>query len=115
VRKEDLVYINAKLEAELSSLSSEDQVDYLKDLGIKESGIDKMAKLGYLKLDLISFLTAGEIEVKAWTIKKGMTAVEAAGVIHTDFSRNFIKAQVIPVMVVICKILLKNFFHMTIT
>ncbi|MFH2062422.1 MAG: redox-regulated ATPase YchF, partial [Candidatus Beckwithbacteria bacterium] len=95
VAKKDLVYINAKLEAELSVLSLEDQVNYLKDLGIRESGIDKMAKLAYSKLDLISFLTAGEIEVRAWTIRKGMMAREASGVIHTDFVKNFIKAQVI--------------------
>ena len=95
IEEEDLIYINAKLEVELSSLSLEDQQAYLNDLGINESGIDKMAKLGYGKLDLISFLTAGEIEVKAWTIEKGMVAREAAGVIHTDFSKNFIKAQVI--------------------
>lgn len=91
----DLVYINAKLETELSVLSSEDQASYLSDLGIKESGIDKMARLAYGKLNLISFLTAGEIEVRAWTIRKGMTAREASGVIHTDFAKNFIKAQVI--------------------
>jgi len=95
VDKKDLVYINAKLEAELSVLSSEDQASYLKDLGICESGIDQMARLAYGKLNLISFLTAGEIEVRAWTIKKGATAREAAGVIHTDFVKNFIKAQVI--------------------
>lgn len=95
VSKNDLVYISAKLETELSVLSDDDQAGYLKDLGVDESGIDKMARLAYNKLDLISFLTAGEIEVKAWTIKKGMTARETAGVIHTDFINKFIKAQVI--------------------
>ncbi|MEA3355620.1 MAG: redox-regulated ATPase YchF [Patescibacteria group bacterium] len=95
VTGEDLVYINAKLEVELGVLSIKDQVKYLKDLGIDESGINKMARLAYTKLDLISFLTAGEIEVRAWTIKKGMMAKEASGVIHTDFVKNFIKAQVI--------------------
>lgn len=95
VKKSDLVYINARLEEELSSLSQKDQDTYLVDLGVSESGIEGISKLGYRKLDLISFLTAGEVEVKAWTIKRGSTAVEAAGVIHTDFSKNFIKAQVI--------------------
>jgi ribosome-binding ATPase len=95
IDKSELVYINAQIESELSSLSGEDQVSYLKELGINESGIDKMARLGYKKLKLISLLTAREKEVKAWTITKGMTAREAAGVIHTDFSQKFIKAQVI--------------------
>jgi len=95
VDKNDLVCINAKLEVELSDLTIEDQLQYLEDLRIEESGIESIARLGYRKLDLVSFLTAGEVEVKAWTIKKGMTAVEAAGVIHTDFMKNFIKAQVI--------------------
>jgi ribosome-binding ATPase len=95
IDKSELVYINAKLESELSSMSSEDQTTYLEELGISESGIDKMARLGYQKLNLISFLTAGEKEVRAWTIESGMTAREAAGVIHTDFSQSFIKAQVV--------------------
>ena len=97
VEREDLVYINAQLESELSVLSTDDQEAYLSDLGISKSGIDKMAKVAYKSLKLISFLTAGKIEVKAWTIIKGSLAPRAAGVIHTDFENKFIKAQVVSV------------------
>ena len=89
------IFISAKLESELSSLSEEDQKTYLSDLNIKSSGLDKTAKVCYEKLGLISFLTAGPKEVRAWEIHKGSTAQEAAGTIHTDFSKNFIKAEVI--------------------
>ena len=95
VDKKDLIYISAKMEESLSVLDDEDQKKYLKELGIKESGVDQMARLAYRKLNIVSFLTAGEKEVRAWTIKKGSTAQEAAGVIHTDFSDKFIKAMVV--------------------
>lgn len=88
-------YINAKLESELSSLSAEDQQSYLAELGIPISGLDKVIKICYQKLGLISFLTAGEKEVRAWEIHRGMTAQQAAGRIHGDFEKNFIKAEVI--------------------
>ena len=90
-----VIYINAKLESELSSLSSEDQKAYLKDLGIEESGLDKITRLCFEKLGLISFLTAGVKETRAWEVERGSTAVEAAGRIHTDFIKNFIKAEII--------------------
>ncbi|OGG14633.1 redox-regulated ATPase YchF [Candidatus Gottesmanbacteria bacterium RIFCSPHIGHO2_01_FULL_39_10] len=87
--------ISAKIESELSSLSDDDQKTYLKELGMEESGLDRLIKLAYKTLGLISFLTAGEKEVRAWTIRGGMSAPEAAGVIHTDFEKGFIKADVI--------------------
>ncbi|MGA2911879.1 MAG: redox-regulated ATPase YchF [Candidatus Levyibacteriota bacterium] len=93
---DDIIPVCAKTESELSELSESEQKDYLKELGVEESGLEKVIKEGYQILNLISFLTAGEKEVRAWTITKGMTAVEAAGVIHTDFIKNFIKAEVVP-------------------
>ena len=92
----ETIAVCAKTESELSELSEEEQKDYLKELGVAESGLEKVIKEGYKILNLISFLTAGEKEVRAWTIKKGTTAVNAAGVIHTDFIKNFIKAEVVP-------------------
>jgi hypothetical protein len=91
---EDSVVISAKIESELASLDEPDQKAYLAELGLKESGIERMAKLAYKKLGFISFLTAGKIEARAWTIKSGTPAVDAAGVIHTDFAQKFIKAKV---------------------
>jgi GTP-binding protein YchF len=91
----DIIPVCAKTESELSELTEEEQVQYLKELGVMESGLEKVIKEGYKILDLISFLTAGEKEVRAWTIKKGTTAVDAAGVIHTDFMQKFIKAEVV--------------------
>ena len=92
---EDTIPVCAKTESELSELSAEEQVQYLKELGVSESGLEKVIKEGYKILDLISYLTAGEKEVRAWTIKKGTNALNAAGVIHTDFMKNFIKAEVV--------------------
>lgn len=91
----DVIAVSAKTESELSELSEEEQKDYLKELGVTESGLEKVIKEGYKILDLISFLTAGIKEVRAWTIKRGTNAVNAAGVIHTDFIRGFIKAEVV--------------------
>jgi len=92
---EDTIAVSAKIESELSELSEDEQKDYLKTLGVEESGLERIIKEGYKILNLISFLTAGEKEVRAWTIKKGANAVNAAGVIHTDFMKKFIKAEVI--------------------
>ena len=92
---DNIIAICAKTESELSELSEEEQKQYLKELGVEESGLEKVIKEGYKILDLISFLTAGVKEVRAWTIKKGTTAVNAAGVIHTDFIKGFIKAEVV--------------------
>ena len=84
-----------KIEEELSSLSIEDKKEMLEALGINESGLDKVVKASYDLLGLMSFLTAGEPEVRAWTIKKGTKAPEAAGKIHSDIQRGFIKAEVV--------------------
>ncbi|MDR2437717.1 MAG: redox-regulated ATPase YchF [Endomicrobium sp.] len=89
-----IVSICAKIEAELAELSDNDKGTFLKDLGFKEPTLNRLIKAGYTLLDLETFLTAGEIEVKAWTIKKGSLAPQAAGVIHSDFERGFIRAEV---------------------
>jgi ribosome-binding ATPase len=94
VKPDQIVIVSAKIESELSSLTEEDQQLYLADLGLQKSGLERLAEVAYHALNLQSFLTAGELEVKAWTITQGMKAPEAAGVIHTDFAKNFIKAKV---------------------
>ncbi len=90
-----LVVICAKIESELSELSSGEQKEYLKDLGLDQSGLERLIQKAYQTLGLISFLTAGEKEVRAWTIRNGSSAPEAAGEIHTDFTKKFIKAEVV--------------------
>lgn len=92
--EERFVVICAKIESELAALSDEEQKEYLKDLGLEQSGLERLIQKAYETLGLISFLTAGEKEVKAWTIKDGTTAQNAAGEIHTDFIKKFIKAEV---------------------
>lgn len=87
--------ICAKIESDLSELSEAEQKQYLTELGLKESGLEHLIRRAYAKLGLISFLTCGEKEVRAWTINKGLKAVDAAGVIHTDFTKKFIKAEVV--------------------
>jgi GTP-binding protein YchF len=91
----DVVVICAKLEAELVALEDEERAEYLKDLGLESSGVDKMIKAAYHMLGLMSFLTAGEKEVRAWTIPIGTKAPQAAGEIHTDIERGFIRAEII--------------------
>ncbi len=95
ISENQIVVISALIESELASLNKEDQSQYLQDLGVEKSGLERLAEVAYQTLHLQSFLTAGELEVKAWTINQGATAVEAAGVIHTDFMKKFIKAKVI--------------------
>lgn len=95
LKVQNCIVICAKIESELSELSEEDQSIYLSDLGIKKSGLERLIQIAYQTLGLQSFLTAGEKEVRAWTIKKGATALEAAGEIHTDFMQKFIKAEVV--------------------
>lgn len=90
-----IIVVCAKIEEELSLLSDTDQKDYLKELGLAHSGLEKLIQKSYETLGLISFLTAGEKEVRAWTTPKGSNAVAAAGEIHTDFMKKFIKAEVI--------------------
>ncbi|TAL41281.1 MAG: redox-regulated ATPase YchF [Methylovulum sp.] len=91
----DSLIISAKIEAELASLPESEQREYLKSLGLEASGLDRLIKKAYEMLGLISFLTMGVKEVRAWTITKGTKAPQAAAVIHTDFEKKFIKAEVI--------------------
>ncbi len=91
----DVVVICAKIEAEISELEDDEKHLFLEELGISESGLDKLVKASYHLLDLISFLTAGEQEVRAWTIKRGTKAPGAAGKIHTDFEKGFIRAETV--------------------
>ena len=95
VSKDQVIIVSAKTESELSELSDSDQVDYLKDLGVEKSGLERLIQKAFATLGLITFLTAGEKEVRAWTIKGGINAQEAAGIIHTDFIKKFIKADVV--------------------
>ena len=89
-----VIAVCARTEADLAGLSEEDQLEYMKGIGVERSGLDRVIKKAFATLDLITFLTAGEKEVRAWTIKKGIDAKTAAGVIHSDFEKNFIKADV---------------------
>lgn len=91
----EIIAVSAQIEAELAELEGEEKMSFLADLGIEESGLDKLIKSSYSLLGLISFLTAGPKEVRAWTIKKGTKAPGAAGKIHTDFERGFIRAEVV--------------------
>lgn len=91
----EIIAVSAQIEAELAALDGEEKEMFLSDLGIEESGLDKLIKSSYSLLGLISFLTAGPKEVRAWTIKKGTKAPGAAGKIHTDFERGFIRAEVV--------------------
>jgi GTP-binding protein YchF len=91
----ECVVICAQLEAELVALPPEERIDYLKHLGVSTSGVDQLIKSAYHLLGLMSFLTAGEKEVRAWTIPQGTRAQNAAGVIHSDIERGFIRAEVV--------------------
>ncbi|MEG6572164.1 redox-regulated ATPase YchF [[Clostridium] cellulosi] len=91
----EVLPICAKTEEELSDMSKEEKELFLADLGLKESGLDRLIKASYKLLGLISFLTAGEPEVRAWTITRGTKAPQAAGKIHSDFERGFIRAEVV--------------------
>ena len=90
------VIISAKIEEELVALGKDEAKEYLADLGVEDSGIDKMIKSVYSLLKLLTFITAGEKEVRAWTVKEGTKAPQAAGVIHTDFEKGFIRAEITP-------------------
>jgi ribosome-binding ATPase len=94
VTPEQVVLISARVESELAALSEEDQQAYLGDLGVTESGLGRLIHSAYQTLGLQSFLTAGEKEVRAWTVRKGANAVEASGEIHTDFMKKFIRANI---------------------
>ena len=91
----EVIALCAQLEEEISELDDDEREDFLHDLGIEESGLDKLVKASYHLLDLISFLTTGPDESRAWTIKVGTKAPQAAGKIHTDFEKGFIRAETI--------------------
>ena len=95
LKGDQAICVSAKVESELAGLSESEQKEYLSSLGISESGLERLIKKAFLTLDLISFLTAGVKEVRSWTIKKGTNAQEASGVIHSDFAKKFIKAEVV--------------------
>jgi hypothetical protein len=91
-----VILISAAIESQIAEISDPDERQlFLEEYGLKESGLSKLIKASYALLDLITYFTAGEKEVRAWTIRKGWKAPQAAGVIHTDFERGFIKAEVI--------------------
>ena len=91
----EVVVISAKIEGELGELGDEEALEFLHDLGLSEPGLNRLIRKGYDVLELLTFLTAGEKEVRAWTVTKGAKAPQAAGEIHTDFERGFIRAEVI--------------------
>ena len=91
----EAVFLDAKVESELIDMSEDDALELLQSMGQQESGLHQLARIGFDTLGLQTYLTAGPKETRAWTIRKGATAPEAAGVIHTDFQRGFIKAEVI--------------------
>ncbi len=93
--KAEVIKLCVKIEEELSSLDGDDKKEMLEALGLEESGLDKVIKASYDLLGLMSFLTAGEPEVRAWTIKKGTKAPQAAGKIHSDIERGFIRAEIV--------------------
>ena len=93
--KAEIVTICNKLEAEIAELENNEKYEFLHDLGMKEAGLDRVIKAGYSLLGLQTYFTAGEKEVRAWTVKRGSLAPAAAGVIHTDFEKGFIRAEVV--------------------
>ena len=93
--KAEVMVISAKIEEEIAGLEKDEKQMFLDELSAAESGLDKLIKASYKLLGLISYLTAGKPEVRAWTIKEGTKAPQAAGKIHTDFERGFIRAEVV--------------------
>jgi len=91
----EAIFLDAKIESELIELSEEEALELLQSIGQPESGLTQLARVGFATLGLQTYLTAGPKEARAWTIRKGATAPEAAGVIHTDFQRGFIKAEIV--------------------
>lgn len=91
----EIIAVNVKIEAEINSLPEEEQAEYIKELGLEQSGLDKLIAASYKLLGLDTFFTTGTDETRAWTVKHGAKAPEAAGVIHTDFIKGFIRAEVI--------------------
>ena len=93
--KEEVIEVSVKIEEEISQLDDDEKKEFLQEMGLEESGLDKLVRASYKTLGLMSFITTGEMETRAWTIKQGTRAQDAAGKIHTDISRGFIKAEVI--------------------
>lgn len=91
----EVIVVCAKIESEIAELEGEERQAFLEDLGIKESGLDQLIRAAYNLLGLATYFTAGEKEVRAWTFRRGMKAPQAAGIIHTDFERGFIRAEVV--------------------
>src|SRR5699024_9458000 len=91
----EVVVVSAKIEEEIAELDEDEKKEFLEELGIEESGLDQLIRAAYDLLGFATYFTAGEQEVRAWTFKKGMKAPEAAGIIHTDFERGFIRAEVV--------------------
>lgn len=94
-QENEYIAISAKIESELAELPDEEAKDYLKELELDSSGLDRLIVKAYNALNLITYFTSGEMETKAWTIKKGTKAPQAAGVIHTDFEKGFIRAEIV--------------------
>lgn len=90
-----VIVVCAKIEEEMAALEDEEKAMFLEELGIDESGLDKLIKASYNLLGLATYFTAGVQEVRAWTFKKGMLAPECAGIIHSDFERGFIRAETV--------------------
>ncbi|MBB1509595.1 redox-regulated ATPase YchF [Tessaracoccus sp. MC1756] len=95
VAPSEAIFLDAKFESELVEMEEDEAREFLAEMGVEEPGLDVLARVGYDTLGLQSYLTAGPKEARGWTIKKGATAPEAAGVIHTDFQKGFIKAEVV--------------------
>ncbi|GEL76338.1 redox-regulated ATPase YchF [Tenuibacillus multivorans] len=91
----EVIVVCAKVESEIAELEGEEKEEFLQELGIEESGLDQLIKASYNMLGLATYFTAGEQEVRAWTFRKGMTAPQTAGIIHTDFERGFIRAETV--------------------
>ena len=92
----EVLVISAQIEEEVAQMPEDEKAEFLAELGIPQSGLDRMVQACYKLLGLISFLTAGEDECRAWTITRGTNAPQAAGKIHTDFERGFIRAEIVP-------------------
>jgi ribosome-binding ATPase YchF (GTP1/OBG family) len=91
----EVIVVSAKMESEIAELDDESAKEFLEMAGLTETGLDRLIKAGFKLLGLQTYITAGEIEVRAWTITKGTKAPQAAGKIHTDFERGFIRAEVV--------------------
>jgi GTP-binding protein YchF len=91
----ETVVVSAKIESELIGLDAEEKAEFLADMGLTEAGLNRVIRSGYSLLDLITYFTAGVQEVRAWTVSRNSTAPQAAGVIHTDFEKGFIRAETI--------------------